>query len=405
MKVAVLSSRVPHARSTSGHQIVYQRMMRLMDRGYKVGLIALEGRQERVSRDPLLERLEECVTVAAPERGDLFQRALDYVRSPVPPPFWPFRSPTMGRELSQMLTRGEYDVLLVEFAPMGQYVYQNPDLPSVRKIISTHECASMVARTPLMLAERTWWRAAREHLIKRDITHYEFAMYRSVDQVWTLSQEDRFTLLSHAPDLRVSVVPGGIDLDYFRPAKERTSAQSLVFTAQFRDETNRDAFTWFVTKVWPSLKARHPDLLFYVLGPGPTPAMRDLAAHAKGVDLVGEVRDIRPYLARANAFVCPVRMGSGLRVKILEAMAAEVPVVTTTAASMGIPVQNGINALLADEPTLMADAIDFLLHDPALAQRLARNAALMVRERFHWDRSMDRLEKALNPSRNGRQAP
>lgn len=396
MKILFLTSRVPHTRSMGGLQIAYQRIGRLIERGHQVGLAALEHGDVEQTDDPLYKELLQFRRVPAPKRGTSFHRLKDYALSRVPPPFWPYRARDMYRVVGDMVEEQRYDVAVAEFCCMGQYFYHNPFLPAVRKVISTHECTSMSTRTPMYLPERTLLRSAKEHLITRDLARFEFNLYRSVDRVLTLSQEDRFTLLSLAPELRVSVVPAGVDLDYFKPALSGGPKDLILFTGQFQDEPNRDAFEWFVTRAWPRLKQRRPNLNFCALGPNPTPSMFALARHNPGVDLLGPITDIRPYLDRSGVFISPVRMGSGLRVKILEAMAAGVPVVTTTNAAEGIPVQSGVNAMVADDPIIMADAIELLLDDPMLCRTMAKHARAMVMERFNWSRNIALLEEALN---------
>lgn len=395
MKILFLSTRVPYARSSSGHQIVYQRISRLIRNGHQVGLAALQDPGEALPDDPLRDQLLECVTVPVPERAARFRRAKDYIWSRVPPPFWPYRVPELYRIVGDCVDRTGYELVVAEFVAMGQYLYRNPWLPAVRKVISTHACASMASRTPLVLPERTWLTAAREHLLQRDLARYEFELYRSVDQVWTLSHEDRFTLMSHAPELRVAVIPVGIDLEYFTPTIPWTPGNRLLLTGQFADEANQDGFMWFVSRAWPLIRARYPDLVFTVLGANVTPTMKALAKKTGGVELPGQIEDIRPYLADTRIFVCPVRMGSGLRVRILEAMAAGVPVVSTSTAAAGIPVQSGVNIWLADDPDIMAESIGILMNDPVLSLRIAENASRMVRERFNWDRGIARLEQTI----------
>jgi glycosyltransferase involved in cell wall biosynthesis len=111
--------------------------------------------------------------------------------------------------------------------------------------------------------------------------------------------------------------------------------------------------------------------------------------------VTGEVPDIRAHLAGASVFVCPVRLGSGLRVKLLEAMAAGVPIVSTTLGTDGIPVCNGEHLLVADTPEMMARGVELLLDDAELRVRLSRAGRALVRERFAWDRTIAMLEQTL----------
>lgn len=396
MKILFISSHLPHRRSISGHQIVYQRIRRLMAAGHQVGLCVLRGTAEGHGGDPMYDDLFDLRMVPAPARASLARRVRDYTLSRIPPPYWPYHTPAMYRAVGDMVRQAEYDVVVAEFSQMGQYLYENPWLPPVRKIISAHECASMSTRTPLFLPERTWLRSVTEHLIRRDLRRFEFDLYRNVDRVLTLTRTDQFTLQTFAPELRVSVVPPGVDHEFFSIERAGASEPSLVFTGQFADASNQDGVEWFLETVWTRLKRIHPELVFYVLGPNPTPAMYSLARRYPGVRMPGAIADIRPYLAKANVFVCPLRMGSGLRIKILEAMSAGVPVVTTSIAAEGIPVQTGVNAMLADDPGMLSEAIDLLLSDPLLAKRMTVQANRMVKERFNWEHSLRTLESVLS---------
>ncbi len=396
MKILFIASHLPHARSRAGLQIVYQRMKRLVERGHRVGLCALQGKSEGIGQDPLYEELVEVRRIPAPSRRSLPGRVRDYVWSRIPPPYWPFHTTALYRAVGDMVQAEKYDVALAEFTPMGQCLFENPWLPAVRKVISAHDCASVARRSPLFLPERSFQRAVREHLIRRDIRRFEFDLHRTVDRVLTLNRSDAFLLQAYEPSVRVSVVPPGIDYAYYQAAQTVSQPEpSLLFTGQYRDESNQDGFAWFVQHVWSVLSGRRPELTFHAVGPNPSLAMKLFSQQYRGVHVPGELADIRPLMQRASLFVCPIRMGSGVRVKILEAMAAGLPVVCTSTAAEGIPIQTGVNAVIADDPARMAEAIELLLDDAALRARIADNARRMVQERFDWDRSIDLLEATL----------
>ena len=130
--------------------------------------------------------------------------------------------------------------------------------------------------------------------------------------------------------------------------------------------------------------------------------MLDLTCKDPHIIVTGEVDDIRPYLARAQIFVCPNRLGSGMRGKILQAMASGVPVISTTLGAEGISIQQGENGFFADKPQIMAQYIDLLLSDPLLQTNVAKRAREMVVERFSWDRGIDLLETVLHELVDGR---
>ncbi len=401
MKILFLTPRVPHARITSGHFIVYQRIQRLLRRGHQVGLVSFtddEGRAHAAEWKPHLLDLELLPRPAPPPR---WRRAGGHLLASVPPPFLSLHSTEMFKRVGDVADRSGYEYVIAEFCPMGQYVHHNRWLPAIRKIISCHQCATTAARKALSL-QGCSPRSPLDHMRLRNLQRYEFEIYQSADRVLVLTQEERLALLALAPDLRVTVIPSGVDIDVFKPPTARTSEDIILYTGIYECEANRDAVRWFVRAAWPLLTTRHPDLQFYVVGSNPTPDMQEYARQDPRIHVTGAVEDVRPYLARAREFVCPMRLGSGLRGKILEAMAAGVPVVSTTLGAEGIPAQVGENCFLADDPDIMAKYIDLLLSDPALCASIAQRARTLVTERFTWTRSVDLLEKALRLTREDR---
>ncbi|MBN1269538.1 MAG: glycosyltransferase [Kiritimatiellae bacterium] len=401
MRVLFLSDRLPHAAVAGGHMIIYQRISRLARRGHEVGLAAFCPPEDRPKAAALKSRLFELELLDPPQPRPPLRRAFDYCFGAVPPWYWPVRDARMRRCVGEMVERSHYDIVVAEFSLMGQYLYRNPHLPAVRKVISVHHSATLTCRKQMDLlgpspeALRVWLRM-------KGLQGYEFRMYRSADQVLVLTPQERYWLLSSVPSLRIAVVPSGVDVEYFKPqdaagteppaAKNVRDEPCILFTGNYMDEPNRDAVLWFTSAVWPLVRERRPDLKFYVVGPDPSAAMRALTHDDPRIIVTGRVEDLRPYFARAQVFICPVRIGTGMRGKILEAMASGVPVVSTTLGAEGIPAQMGDNCFLADQPDIMAGQIDLLLGDPALRASLSRRARDMVTERFSWDRSVELLE-------------
>jgi glycosyltransferase involved in cell wall biosynthesis len=123
--------------------------------------------------------------------------------------------------------------------------------------------------------------------------------------------------------------------------------------------------------------------------------MRHAASKDPRVEVTGEVQDLRPFLAKSKVYVCPVLSGSGVRGKILEAMAMRVPVVSTSVAAEGIPIDQGENAFIADAPDVMADFLELLLHDPGKSDSMGDKGRQTVERFFNWESSIDTLERTL----------
>jgi glycosyltransferase involved in cell wall biosynthesis len=394
MRILFLTSRLPYAGIPGGLNLVYHRVTRLAARGHEVGLASFCSDEDRPKVPELMAQLHDVKILPPPKRRSWCRCGFDYFFLRVPPRYANLHDPEMYKLVGRMHDRSHYDVIIAEFSVMGQYLYHNPYLSAVRRVISCHHSTTFLTRQA-MAVMGAGVDALHEWILSKSLARFEFDMYRSADRLLVLTPQERYSLLNEMPNLQMSIVPSAVDVEFFKPRKAETTEPCVLFTGHYDDESNEDAVLWFARWVWPHLKRRHIDLTFYVVGPQPTVEMNELARLDPRIILTGKVPDIRPYLNRASVFVCPIRFGSGLRVKVLEAMAAGVPVVSTTQGAEGIPVQMGDNCYLADDPRIMAQNISLLLDDLPLRQTIAEQARAMVKERFSWESSIDRLEEVL----------
>ncbi len=396
MKILFLTPKLPHSRSGDGLRVVCRRIRGLIERGYQIGLASLFSGWDETGMNEWKPPNPDIRVFAFKEPGMGWVRRIGrIVWQPVPFPFCEYRSPAMLRGVGDMVENGRYDVVVAESCMMGQYLFHNPWLPAVRKIISCHKF--IAAEDPAYHSDPV--RIPRISLAyKRRIRSqdYELEMLNAADCVLVFTPEERFALLSRIPDLRIEVVPCGVDPLFFRPAEQSSRARVIVFTCNFSEPADSAAIDWFVRNVWPPLKYRYPDLVFQAIGPDyPPSSIKGMSSKLSGVEVFGGVEDIRQYLNHAMIYVCPVRESTGMRIGSLEAMAAGLPVITTTAGSKGIPAQAGRNCFLADDPAIMAGYLDLMLNDAPLRSSIAHQARDTVVEPFTWDRSLRRFEDIL----------
>lgn len=403
MKILFLSTRVPHAGITGGHILVYQRIARLAARGHDVGLAAFEGKEGSGPPAEIGARLRELEIVPHPPRRSAAGDMWSVATRGIPPYFRRYRSPEMMRRVGDMVERSRYDVVIAEYAAMGQYLHRNPYLPAVRRIVSCH---SSVAASYRKLADVMKYsaRGIRSRFSIGSLMRYETEMYRGMDRILVLTAQERYGLLGSAPDLRISVIPAGVDTTHFAFRESSPAGPLVLFTGHFEQQANRDGILWFLKTAWPRLKAQVPGLRLRVVGPHSDSLLRRHARRDPAVSATGEVPDIRPHLADATVFVCPVRLGSGLRLKVLEAMSAGVPVVTTSLGAEGIAVQQGDNGFVADRPELMAEYTALLLADETLRNSIAARARVLMETRFSWDRGVEQMEEIMRDISAGKAA-
>ncbi len=397
MKILFITQALPHSRVYSGFIVIHHRIRLLAERGYQVGLASFCDPEETDGLKEMRGLVTELETIPPPPDLSPGQKIIKHMLGPVPSPLYQASDPRMSELVGRMVNRSHYDVVIAEFTGMGQYLYRNVHLPAVRRMVSVHSCAASAFQKAVEVDPRSaaslWKRLALPRLRR-----YEMALYRSADMVLTLTENERQEILKLDPNIRIEVSPYGVDTERFHPPPEGEGGreESIVFTAFYKDEPNRDAVLWFAHAVWPRLHRLYPALKFYVVGSNPPSEIQDLARRDSGIIVTGEVADVAPYLASSRLYVCPMRMGTGFRGKILQAMAAGLPVVATSRSAEGLPLEPGYNIMLADTPHIMQENIGLLLTDRALRKRIADRALAMVTQRFNWPHCVDTLENAIH---------
>jgi glycosyltransferase involved in cell wall biosynthesis len=219
---------------------------------------------------------------------------------------------------------------------------------------------------------------------------YETEIARWFDRVTMVSSLDREYLLSINSDIPVSVVPMGVDLEYFQP-NSVGDEPNLLFTGIMQYFPNADAVQYFHREIFPLVKRAVPKAKFYIVGNSPTKKVVKLASD-DDVTVTGRVDDVRPYFDKSAVFVCPLRSGSGMQTKILEAMAMEVPVVTTSLGFEALEATSGREIIVADGAEKFAREVIRLLKDKELRQTITQNAREFVESRYGWPSVVRRLD-------------
>ena len=196
-------------------------------------------------------------------------------------------------------------------------------------------------------------------------------------------------MLLRYPEASISLVPNGVDVAYYSPENQGGNPQEILFVGSMDYHANVEAVTWFVSNVWPLVKSSVPGLTFRIVGRDPSAEV--LALAAPDVLITGTVDDIRPFYARAAATVVPLRVGGGTRLKILESMAAKVPVVSTRLGAEGIDVRHDSDILLADSPAEIAAALERVVTNRQLAERLKLAGYALANRLYDWSIAGEQL--------------
>jgi len=306
--------------------------------------------------------------------------------SPLPYFMKKYESRGMRQAIEQLLEHEEFDVLVCDFLQPSANV---PDKLPIGTVLFQHNVESMIWKRHYEI-QRHPLKKAYLYGQWRKTWAYERSACRKFDMVVAVSAADEEQMRTEFGLRHAAAVPTGVDVDYFRPRNTTApDKHSIVFTGSMDWLPNEDAMQYFIREVVPLIRETIPDLTLTIVGRNPYPSLVELSKRDTRIIVTGRVDDVRPYLERAAAYIVPIRIGGGTRLKIYEAMAMEKPVVSTTIGAEGLPVADGQELLLADTPADFSAAVVRLLTTPDFAHQLGARAALAVRQQFGWERVTD----------------
>ncbi len=331
-----------------------------------------------------------------PAKGSLafYTGAAGRILDPLPYAAGKYRSAEYRARVDDLLVTGRFDLVVCDFLVPAVNLPRRLPCPSV---LFTHNVEAEIwrrhyerQRDPVrrFLFRQQWQRMLR----------FEADTASRFDLVLAVSGADRLTLQRlYANRLKAPVftVATGVDTTFFapRPAAD-VAPRHLVFTGSMDWIPNEDAMTHFCHDILPLIRTQEPAVTLSIVGRAPTPAVLRLA-DIPGVHVTGGVDDVRDHIARAAVYVVPLRIGGGTRLKIFEAMGMARAVVSTTVGAEGLPVTNGQDVVIADDPDRFAASVVSLLRGPAQRVQLERAARRLVVERYDWSAVAGQLEEAL----------
>jgi sugar transferase (PEP-CTERM/EpsH1 system associated) len=293
--------------------------------------------------------------------------------------------------ISELLQAQKYDVIYADHLHMSQHVPRSThsftvlDQHNVETVI-LHRFFQSRRLGPLKaFAWREW----------RRMTAYEAAECRRFNMVLVTTPVDADLIRPWLqPGQQLEVLPIGVDVKYFKPMPRPLDSHTLVSLGTLAWQPNADGVIWFCHEVLPLVRAVVPDVTFQIIGDHPPAVLRKLGDD-EAIELLGRVDDVRPFLANSAGLVVPLRVGSGMRVKVLDALAMGVPVVSTAVGCEGIAVTHGRDVLIADEPLDFARAVVDVVSDGELQQHLSRAGRALVMERYAWPVIYDQIGKVF----------
>lgn len=284
-----------------------------------------------------------------------------------------------------------FDSVHVDQLNMAQFV---PQQSGIHKVLDAHNALWLLYRRlweTLPNSPKKLWLGRDWPLIKK----YEGRVCNAFEAVLAVSQEDKLALeeaMGSSESEKITVIPIAVDTDEVKPVQRRPEADHILHIGTMFWPPNVDGVAWFAREIYPHISAQRPGAVFDVVGARPPQEIVTLGGNGNGINVTGYVADPTPYLESAGVMVVPLRSGGGMRVKILNALAQGLPIVTTSLGCEGIAVEHGRHLLVADTPADFAQATLRLLNNPAEASELGRQGRRLIQTTYDFRSACRPLE-------------
>jgi glycosyltransferase involved in cell wall biosynthesis len=380
--------------TTKGGQIRTLEMLRHLHKRHEIHYVAIEkpAEPEGPARAgeysfrayPFRHRIR-------PKSSPLFWAELVHgLFSPVPVAVERFHPPGMHEFLENLIRKERFECAVVDhLAPTAYF----PDL--AHAIFFQHNVETVIWRRHVEHATdplRRWYM----QLQASRMFEFEGRVAREAGHIVAVSKTDGDEMRKLFGVTRVSEIPTGVNIDYFLPPPERpATAADLVFVGSMDWLPNVDGVLYFVREVLPIIRRKRPECSLSIVGRIPPQKISELAEQDKRIEVTGTVPDIRPYLWGSAVSIVPLRIGGGTRLKIYEAMAAKIPVVSTTVGAEGLTVNPPHDIRIGDTPEDFAAHCLDLLADADARQHTSTAAWEMVNANFSWDHVSHCFERIM----------
>ena len=332
--------------------------------------------------------------VPAPDRSQhglgFYYRLARNLLSPYPYIVTSHYTRRFQQALDRLHDEGKFDLILCEWTPYAIFL---KNINSTRKAIVAHNIESDIWQ---QMKEREESRLRKFYISiqHRKVREFEQTCFKWADGATAVCQSEADTLGSFGIDYPVEVVDNGVDTVYFSPQQADIDPDTLVFTGSMDWRPNQDAALYFVNEIFPLLKLKRPGVKAVFVGRKP-PKQITALGEVSGITITGTVDDVRSYIARAAIYIVPLRIGGGSRLKILEALAMEKPVVSTSHGAHGLDVEDGKHLVIADGAQEFAEAVLTSLDDSQLRSRIAADGRAQVLTHYNWERLGAKLRNYL----------
>lgn len=392
MRILILSPYLPWPLYGGTSVRIFNIIKQLSQRGHRIVLVAGKKKGSGPSNDILQQFCQKLYLYELPLQGRLFS-IIRSLFSRQPYPALQFQNKKLYEMVYNLLKNKPFDLIWINFLFMADILLKIP-IGDIPVILDQHEADETVWQR--YIQKGNFAQKIFSYLNLKKIQFLQKRVFRYINALLCVSEIEAEFMKSRVPSgTKVWVVPNGVDTDFFQPNNIFDKPEPVILiTGSMCIGRNIDAAVGFAKKIFPKIKKAISEARFWIVGYRPNKEVLALKT-IPGIVVTGTVKEIRPYYQKAKVYVAPFRFGEGTRLKVLEAMAMGIPIVSTEMGCQGIEVVDGKHLLIADNENDFANRVVELLVNPERGEKLALAARKLTEEKYQWKKIVDGLEPKL----------
>ena len=379
MKILFISQNIPFPPYYDGERLIVFNLIKELSEEHQIDLLSFAFQKELPYKEELSKYCQKINVFSRPSKKIFYHL------------FWFFllKRRKIKREIKKFIKESSPEVIVVEgifLSPLWEIFKEKPC------ILYAIDCFSLNLKRKIAREGFFFFKILKRIYLKR-LESLE-KKYINFKRCIVVSEKDKEALLKICPKAKISVIPNGVDLNFFRPLDIPEDFPSVAFSGVMNYPPNIDAALYFYQEILPLIKEKYPKIKYYIIGRNPVPSIKKLSFDSN-VIVTGFVKDIKQYVGRASVIVVPIRSGSGIKNKILEAMAQKKAIVATPLSCVGIKVTDKEDIFIEETSTAFAKRVIKLLEDKELRERVGEKARKLVEEKYTWEKASQKLEKII----------
>jgi sugar transferase (PEP-CTERM/EpsH1 system associated) len=386
MRILFLTARLPYP-PNRGDRLRAYNFIKSLSSEHQIHLLSFIAEEnEKANIKPLQSFCQDVQVVKQSRLQSVLSVAMNLWR-PLPLQALYYHSSRMQEAVNEILAQNEFDLIYIHLFRMAPFVQ------SVKNIYRIVDLTDVISRE---IKRSLSYRGFASRLLytfeNPRIQRYESFVASNFEEIWLISEADKQELVKACPAANIQVVNNGVETNMFYPIDLHAREKAVMFLGHMGVPHNIDAATILARQIFPMVKRQIPECECWVVGAEPAQEVVKLS-ELPGVTVTGFVPDVNDYLNRAAVFCAPLRFAAGIQFKVVQAMAAGRPVVTTSMVNEGLGAKPDEELVLADTPEEMARHVIQLIQDPQAAQQLGQAAHRFVSSKFTWDSALQRVNQ------------